>query len=47
MTQKQVDAIVFPIMDAVAVLVKLALVIGGLVGFYFLTVAAFAIDCGM
>lgn len=47
MTQKQVDAIVFPIMDAVAVLVKLAMVASGLAACYVLTVAAFALDCGM
>lgn len=47
MTQAQVDRVVHPIMDAVAVLVKLALVAGGLAGFYVLTVAAFALDCGM
>ena len=47
MTQKQIDAIVFPVMDCLAVLVKLALVAGGIAAFYFLTVVAFAIDCGM
>lgn len=47
MTDAQLEQVVFTVMDCLAILVKLALVIGGLFGFYVLTVAAFAIDCGM
>ena len=47
MTDKQLENIVFTVMDCLAILVKLALVAGGIAAFYFLTVVAFAIDCGM
>lgn len=47
MTQQQVDNIVHPVMDCITIMVKLALVAGGLAAGYVLTVAAFAIDCGM
>jgi hypothetical protein len=47
MTQKQVDAIVFPIMDAVAVLATIGGIAAAMFTMYAVFVVAFAIDCGM
>ena len=47
MTDERLEQIVFTVMDCLAILVKLGLVVGGIAAFYFLTVVAFAFDCGM
>ena len=46
MTQQQIDAIVFPIMDAVAVLLTIGGIAAALFTVYAAVFMAFAIDCG-
>ena len=47
MTQAQIDRIVHPIMDCIAVLLTLGGIAAALFTIYAVFVVAFAIDCGM
>lgn len=47
MTQAQVDRIVHPIMDCVALLLTIGGIVAAMFTIYAVFVVAFAIDCGM
>jgi hypothetical protein len=47
MTQAQIDAIVFPVMDCIALLLTLGGIVAAMFTVYAVFVVAFAIDCGM